>query len=637
MFEGNNSGTNPGPGPTPTPGPGFGPSYGSSPGGGFEPTQGGPVNALTVNYWLKQHWKLLLIILFAVFLLGETIFQIVYPSSRLIPGTVVDGVNLGGMKIADAAKKLDGEYGNLKLDIFFGKNDAAFQSPKLSDVGIGVNNTDRLSAISYPFYMRIIPTSVWWFPQLQTPGKIGYTYDKDKIADYTLSKVGSDCSIPPQNATLKLIESQLQVVPSVSGGKCDINNFQDTLAQVKPDPDKQNKVRIDINETAAPITDDIARALAAKLNGRLATPMPITVDASTADIPGRVVLSWLDFKADVPEQSIDNTGNFSASLKFNVNKDRMTDYLDQNIASKLIKKPGVSKVSTRDFTETSRVNGASGRDLDVPKITQSVEDYINSKIQKALGATVVVGPMTVYTRSYSPTSIGFSALLAQFAQDNPGTWSMAFQELSGVEHPRSAQYRGDAKMPAAGIHALYLAYTDVMEEYAGVARPVDIISGDTTALDCFRLMIQRSDDGCRKGFYNYFGYPKLTSRAAEIGLKNTVFAGEDSVTSANDLQLLMIGIFKNKIARVEGGQKVLSDARSIRSNEGIPAGSGTGQISHLVGENDTMHNDTAVIYSTNYGAYALTVMSKDSDWPKISELAKKIISLKSVKIPKGAV
>ncbi|MFA5172704.1 MAG: serine hydrolase [Sulfuriferula sp.] len=594
------------------------------------------MNALTVNYWLRQHWKLLLLIIVAVLIVGQTIFQIVYPGSRLIPGTKVDGVDLGGMKVDDAAKKLDGLYGSLKLNIFFGKNDAAFQSPKMSEVGIGVDNNARIGALNYPFYLRIIPGSIYWAPALSKPGDIAYTYDKNKIADYTQSKVGDDCSIPPQNASLKLIDSQLQLVPSATGGKCDITEFQQTLAEVKPDSSKDNQVRIAIDETPAPISDDMARDLAAKLNTRMAVPMPITVDTTTDTIPGRVVLSWLDFKADVPAQSIDNTGNQTASLKYNVNADRMQDYLNQGIAAKLIKKAGVSHVTTLDFTETARTNGANGRGLDMPKAVASVESYISGKATKATAATQVVGPSTIYTRNYTPTSVGFSALLAQYAQDNPGTYGMAFTELSGVSYPRSATYRGDARMPAGGIHSLYLAYTDVMQEYAGIARPVDKISGDTNAVDCFKDMLQKFDEGCRTGFYDYFGFATIKSRGAGLGLTNTVFAREDTLTSANDLQKVMIGLYKNQIGRIEGAQKILSTLRLNLSKEGIPAGAGTGQISHTIGETTTVHNDTAIVYSNNYGAYALTVLSDGASWDKVAGLAQKIQTLKAVKVPKDA-
>lgn len=596
------------------------------------------MNSLQINYWLKQHWKLLLLVFIGLVVLGQTIYQVVYPSSRLIPGTIVDDENLGGLRKADAAKKLDGLYGGLKLSIYFGKNEAAFQAPKMEEVGIGVDNAARLEVIEYPFFLRIIPGSIFWAPALSKPGEIAYTYDKSKIAKYTQSKVGSDCSIPPQNASLKLVESQLQLVPSVTGGNCDITELQQTLAEVKPDSYKENSVRIAIDETPAPVTDDMARDLAGMLNTRMAVPMPIAVDASTDTIPGRVVLSWLDFKAVVPEQSIDTSANKQASLQFSVNQKRMEAYLNQGIAAKLIEKPGVSKVSMLDFKETSRVNGANGRALDMPKAAKSVEDYINKKAEKATGATQIVGPSTVYTRSYTPTSVGFSALLAGYAQDNPGVYSMAFNELGGITHPRSAQYRGDAKMPAAGIHSLYLAYTNVMEEHVGLSRPVDIISGSTNASECFQEMLQQFDDGCRNGFYEYFGHAKLTSRAAGLGLKNTVFAGENTQTSANDIQKLMVGLYKNQIARLEGGQKILSTLRAVRENDGIPAGIGEGQVSHTIGESEEVYNDTAIIYSSTHGAYALTVMSngEGTSWEKISGLAKKIKALKAAKIPRDA-
>ena len=594
------------------------------------------MNSLEFNYWLKQHWKLLLLIIFCVMLLGETIFQIIYPSSRLIPGTTLDGVNIGGMRKLDAAKMLNDDYADLKLDIYFGKNQAAFQSPTMKEVGVGVDNEARIEAIDYPMYLRFIPGSIFWAPSLQKSGVIEYVYDKNKIAEFTTAKVGKDCSIEPQNATLKLIESQLQVVVALSGGNCDITLFQQALAQVQPDPYKANSIRVAINETPAPVTDDMARELAAKLNARLATPMPIKVDSSTDQIPGRVVMSWLDFTAKVPEKSIDNSANQQASLEYSVNSERMEDYLNQGIASKLVVKPGTSYVSTKDFEETSRKNGTNGREIDMPKAVKSVMNYISGKTEKAVGATRVVGPITIYKRTYTPTSNGFSALLAQYAQDNPGTWGLAFTELSGVRYPRTANYKGDTLMDSAGIHSLYLAYTYLMERYDKIARPVDIISNGDDALSCFKLMLQQFDTGCRRGFYDYFGYATINKRAKEIPLSNTVFAGDDTQTSANDLQKLMVGLYKSKIARVQDGQSILSNARSNRSSDGIPAGSTGISVSHIIGESDTVRNDTAIVYDSNYGAYALTVLSDGSSWEKVAELAQKIHDLKTVKIPPDA-
>jgi beta-lactamase class A len=596
------------------------------------------MNAMQLNYWLKQHWKLLLIIIVAVTLLGETIFQIVYPPNRLIPGAKVDGYAVGGMKKDDAAAALDKTYGELKLAIYFGQNDAAFLTPKMKEVGIGVNDSDRLSSMTYPFYLRIIPGSIWWAGALEKPAAISYTYDTNKIANYTQSKVGNDCNVPVQNASLKLVDSQLQVIPSSAGGTCDITQFQQALAQVKPNSNPNssaNTVRIAIDATPAPITDDMARQLASMLNTRLAVPMPMSVDSATDTIPGRVVLSWLDFKAVVPQNSIDNTGNQAASLQFAVNADRMKAYLDQGIAAKLIVKPGVSRVTTQDFTVTSQTNGANGRDIDITKTTQSVVDYINSKNQQAVGVTQVVGPTVVYTRNYSPTSVGFSALLAQYAQDNPGTWGLAFAEMSGSNHLRSATYNANARITAGGIHALYLGYTDVIQQYNGASRPVDIISGTNNASQCFALMFEQSNQACIKGFYNFYGYATITARGRDLGLQNTVFAGDGTVTSAGDIQNTMVGLYKNQIARAEGGIKIINSIGRNTSGSGIPDGTSY-RIGHIIGETDTVHNDTAIVYDNSHGTYILTILSDGSSWDKVAGLEQKINALKAVKQPPNA-
>lgn len=584
---------------------------------------------------MKEHWKLVLLVVSGLIVLGLVIYQIVYPGSRLLPGATIDDVQLGGLRKTEAAAKLNELYGGVKLNIFFGKNTAAFLEPEIKEVGISVLNEDRVEAMEYPFYLRLIPGSIFWANSTMKVGDLKYSYDREKIQSYTQSKVGDSCTIPARDATLKLVDSQLQVVPSVPGGVCDITRFQQQLAEVRPTADADNDVRIDSTETPAKVDDEKARQLAGILNARLKDPMPIVLNSDTESVPGRVVLSWLDFKSDLPPDTPDNTTNQTAKIAFTVNKDRMISYLNAGLAAKAIKKPGVSKVSTLDFKETSRVNGANGTELDVDKILVSVTDYINSKNNQAVAVTRVVGPSTIYTRTYTPTSVGYSALLAQFAQDNPGTYGLIINELSGVRNLRSASYNADARFVSAGIESVFLSYIMVMDKYDGSLRPAEKISGSRNVETCFKDMIIKQDDACRLGFYSRFGFAHTTARGAELGLKNTVFADKGGVTSANDLQKLIIGLYKNQIARVEGGQQILSTGRTIRSNDGIPAGVTSGNVSHFVGENEKARNDSAIVYSSK-GVYALTVLSDGSSWDKVAALAKKIEAFKQMKVPTDA-
>ncbi|MBI3889285.1 serine hydrolase [Candidatus Saccharibacteria bacterium] len=600
------------------------------------PGSRGPLSLL-FNDWMKQHWRLTLLIITGIILLGFVIFQIVYPNTRLLPGAQIDGAAVGGMRKDEAAEKLNKLYGEVEVSIYFGKNDAAFMKSKLKDMGISVVNNDRVAQMNYPFYLKLIPTSIFWANSLIKPGALEYAYDKEKIQSYTEGKVGDTCTIPAKDATLKLIDSQLQVVPSIAGGECDITEFQRVLAEAKPvSGASATELRIDSTETPAAVDDDKARELADTLNKRMKDPMPISLGSNSESVPGRIVLGWLDFKSDVPEASID-TANQTAKLAFTVNGDRMSTYLNDGIASKVVKKAGVSKVSTLDFTETSRVNGAGGQELDMARITASVTDYINAKVNQAVAVTHAVGPTVIYTRSYTPTSVGYSALLSQFAQDNPGKYGLSITEVSGVTYPRSATYNGDTRFTSAGVESIYLGYAVTMERYSGALRPVEQIAGSRNVEKCLKDMYERGDEQCRTGFYTRLGFNTVTQRGTELGLKNTVFANKGGVTSANDLHNVMVGFAKNQIARVEGGASLLTMTRANRSNDGIAAGitSAGSSVAHVTGENETMLNDSAVIYS-NKGVYVLTVISEGSSWDKIAELTKKIEAFKQVKIPKDA-
>ena len=584
---------------------------------------------------MKQHWKLTLLVIVGLFILGITIFQIVYPNTRLLPGAQVDGVAVGGLRKDEAAKKLNDLYGESEISIYFGKNDAAFMKSKLKDMGVGVVNGDRIAQMNYPFYLKIIPGSVFWANALINPGELEYSYDKEKIQSYTQGKVGDTCTIPAKDATLKLIDSQLQVVPSIPGGECDITEFQKAISEAQPGSSAEsNELRVDSTETPAAVDDDKARELADTLNKRLKDPMPISLGTNSESVPGRLVLGWLDFKSDVPEASID-TANQTAKLAYTVNPERLATYLNNGIAAKVVKKPGVSKVSTFDFTETSRTNGAGGLELDAPKIVASVTDYIDAKTNQAVAVTHAVGPSTVYTRSYTATSVGYNALLAQFAQDNPGTYGLAITELSGVANPRSGSYNTTATFPSAGIESLYVGYAVLMDQRSGVLLPGEQIAGSRTPEACLTDMIQKNDEACRLGFYSRLGFNKITQRGAELGLKNTTFADKTGRTSAGDLHSVIVGLYRNQVARAEGGVRLVNIGRAVMANDGIPAGVTSGSVAHFVGEGGTSLNDAAIVYSAK-GVYALTVTSEGSSWEKIAELAKKIQAFKQMKIPKGA-
>lgn len=166
----------------------------------------------------------------------------------------------------------------------------------MDEVGIRVDNTARLSGNELPVLHAVYPWFVLVAGGMAQPGEMEYAYDTAKIERYTISKVGDTCSIPSRDATLKLIESELQVAPAMNGGECDITEFQQKLAQVKPSDKTENKVTISIAEKPAKVDSDKARELADRLNNRLKSPMPITVDKESQDVPEAIIYELARFQ-----------------------------------------------------------------------------------------------------------------------------------------------------------------------------------------------------------------------------------------------------------------------------------------------------------------------------------------------------
>ncbi len=596
----------------------------------------GPV-ALTLPIWLREHWKIVTASVIGILLVLSIAGQIIYPSSYILPGTKVDGVNVGGMRKKDAAAKLDGLYGDLKLAIYFGKNEAAFQTPQFKEVGIGTDNSTRLESLQYPWYLRIIPSSIFWAGNMSKVGNPEYTYDKAKIDSYTQSKVGDDCTIPAQDASLKLVDDKLQVVPSVPGGVCDITRFQQVLAETIPVAGPDNSVRIDIQETPAMVDNDKARALADTLNDSMATAMPINVAGAQQTIVGKSVLSWLDFKSFIPElpvgQRDEEKIRDGSKLTFTVNRDRMTKFMQSGISSKVAIKAGVTRISTSDFTVTSQVNGQTGRELDPEKTAVGVENYLNKKSNLAVAETRSVAPQIVYTRTYSPTNTGFAALLAQYPQEHAGVYAASVVELSGAQPYRSANYRGDQPMLTAGSEAGYVGYAVLMGLANSSILTSDKIVGSKQTDQCFKEMIERTNIDCSNAFMNKIGHETMVARGKELGLTGTTFAASQTRTTTNDMMNFLVNVYRSKVAPTAGGGRILGAMQGTRLRDGLLVGLGKGNVANIAGERGNIHNDAGIMYSQK-GVYILVIMTEGASRADIATLAGKVEALHTVPPPK---
>lgn len=317
--------------------------------------------------------------------------------------------------------------------------------------------------------------------------------------------------------------------------------------------------------------------------------------------------AWLDFVVA------------DGKLGTRVNVERAGAWLNANVAAKVTVKPGVSYIKTVDFTETSRVNGSEGRAIDIAATVGSLQQVVDGSSQTASTATVVVPPTEEYTRTYSPTDTGLSALLANYAKDHTGTFGISLIELDGKK--RRADYQGDKTFVTASTYKLFAAYELLKQIDAGKR------SWDTEAA-CFNKMITYSDNACAENYLNSLGLSTITKDIQAIGLKNSTFMKSGGpFTTANDLTLLL-GMLQSQqnFSSVNRG-RLISAMKANVYRKGIPAGA-SGTVADKVGFMDGLLHDAAIVYSPS-GTYVLAIMTEGSSWATIADLARQIGTLRA--------
>lgn len=587
-----------------------------------------PKNLLIVEFFKdKKTWIAGAILLAIIFL--SVVFQLSYSADRLAYNIQVDGVEVGGMRRKDAAKLLTQKYGKAELDIFLGDSKQVFKTANVEEAGISTSHEKRLAQIEYPWYLRIVPTSIFWAGSSENIGQPEVSYDKKQIAEFVDAKMGKDCKILPKGATLGIERTYLTVVPSVKGGICDDEKVERLLTKVEPSLTDTEAIRVETIPIEPIITNDIAKAVADKLNKRFELPMPIVVDKAEDKVAREEVLSWLDFRPHIPKPGADEKDK--PKITYSVDNGRLETYLTEaRIIRKLSVKPVANKVSTKDFKVTSKKTGKAGIGVDIAKTANLVDSYIAKEIDTVKIATKVVPQPTDYTRKYTATNNGFKAMLHQFAFDNDGILSASFIELKRSDSrskARSADFVGTKVVKAGGIENVFIEFATLVAIETNKTYWGERVLDSLTVENCYNKLIETNDTDCREALLNRLTFDYVTNLLKEIGMNQTSFGGKQPTTSANDLREFMQKISDEEYG-YKIGNKLLKDLEATTFRDGIRKGVGDGnETSSAVGADDSIINEASFVNSSQNGDYVLVVMSSGSNWETIAKLAEMVQEL----------
>ena len=93
-----------------------------------------------------------------------------------------------------------------------------------------------------------------------------------------------------------------------------------------------------------------------------------------------------------------------------LNAERTGKWLNDEVAKIVIVAPGVSKITTHDFTIVSKQTGSSGQALDVAVMLQKLQSTIDDDSLQLDTATKAVPPREEYKQTYSSNDAGLSTL-----------------------------------------------------------------------------------------------------------------------------------------------------------------------------------------------------------------------------------
>ena len=531
--------------------------------------------------------------------------QIFYPGNRLLPFASIDGIPFGGQTKPLATKKLNDAYAAHPVAIHMGPSTKPLVSPTLGTAKMTVDNTTRVNDISYPWYLRIIPTSLFWahFDSGTTPAPT-FASGHD---EYVEKKLMPECRKNPTNASLRPASGKLELVKAIPGGQCEKSDVEKTLKTLRPRLDKDSSIRVQLKVLPPEINDQDALAKKKQVEQSVGDAVTLNAMGETLSIPAKDFVTWLDFAAK------------DGALVASVNEARAKEFIDKSVSPKVTVQSGVSKITTQDFTEISRVNGSPGQALNVPSTLQSLADVANGAVDAAAVAVISVPPREEYIRTYSPTDAGLSALLANYAKDHSGTYGISLIELDGKK--RRADYQGDKQFVTASTYKLFVAYSVLKRIDEGK------MSWDAEGA-CFNKMISQSDNACAENFLSRVGLSTETKEINALGLKNSNFTKSGGpFTTANDLTFLLGMIATGQNFSSTGQSRLLSAMKANVYRQGIPAGA-NGQVADKVGFMGGLLHDAAIVYSPS-GTYVLAVMTEGSSWATIADLARQIDSLRA--------
>lgn len=468
----------------------------------------------------------------AVLFLLTMFFQLAFPYDRFLPGQKIDGMSVGMMTHDEARTKLTDAY--QKQDIDFISRGRLVNSVKVSDLGISLNLDKEIDDAKYSLRQRMIPGS--WIMRIfsgkTTPPAL--TLNTPQILDYLNDNYNTLCTVAPTNATIVVEDGRLRLIDDIPGLICDENLMLSAILEKPLELRTPLMVEMRGRDIDATITAEMLKPDFEKYRSQLIKGVTIAYgDKQKMQIRYADIVHWLNI-------DVDETGWPEISYS----DDKIKEFLMNDLAKKVLIRPGITVVNMLNEVEVNRKIGNTGEELDFEKEIAEIKTQLkdDTKTDDLIVALVRHEPRVEFQKQYSKNAAGMATLfMANFGGEG---LSASIIDLSGHDMSYSAkehqQWESDR---ATQIITAYLMNEEVIKKKISWNDQIN----NQKLSDCFMNIINNNDENCRKDFMDKIKKNELMMTLNERGFIDTRIENEKFITSSVDLARLLAGVVNNTI------------------------------------------------------------------------------------------
>ena len=532
--------------------------------------------------------------------LAIILIQLVYPGSKMLPNTQIGGKSYSFAAKSSTASSLVKTGKDAKVTVRVGKDTV---STSMTDMGISIDAQKTTApVINYPWYWRLIPLTI--FAPHHSPDFAVKSDNSEKTKAFVagLEKYG----VAPINASIAITGTDVIVVNGNTGLSYSGGNQQSFLTKARLTP--AFSINLSAQTTQPKVGNKAAQKTADIIKKQIGTQFTVAVENQVETVKPETLAGWI---TTTPDEA-------KGTLAIGYTKDKIKEYL-QPYADKVYVAGVAKKVTTVDGVVTSEVGGSPGRAM---KLDSSVEEVVKSlTASQSTAKTIVqaVTPTQVVSASYTRTSKGLQALLEAWTKAHKGSYNIALRTTTG---DISASLNSSSKIYPASIYKLFVADVAYNKAASGqLDLNAEVMSGKSASA-CIELMIVRSDNPCAYAVGDAIGWEANNGFLASQGLGSTTLKQHSWNTNANDILNLLLKLQNGSLVNSEYRATLLDMMSRQIYRSGIPAGS-AGGVADKVGFIDNYNHDAGIVYHPN-GTYALVIMTTNSSFSNVADLARQI-------------